>query len=367
MKNILINIATANPPYKVSQIKATEELKKRMAVRPAVGRMIDAASNHSGIDFRYFVVPDGVEESKERFYSNNGEYIKPGTQSRMIEYEKWSKQLTKDAVRKLLDKSNFDPLQINRLITISCTGFFAPGLDHFLMTEFGIPLTTRRTNIGFMGCAASLIGFNSVLEAINSSSEKEVNALVVSVELCSLHLQTEATRDNILANMIFADGSAAALFSNSPRLEEKNKMNLLSADSIMFENTSGFMGWKIGDFGFEMMLSSELPKIILEKAIPALQHILSLHELSPGQIHHWALHPGGRAILDSLQLGLNLSEDKMEPSRNVLRNYGNMSSASILFVLKELIDADAVNKDEYYCAVAFGPGLTMEVALFKGA
>jgi len=124
---------------------------------------------------------------------------------------------------------------------------------------------------------------------------------------------------------------------------------------------------KIGDFGFEMMLSSELPKIILEKAIPALQHILSLYGLSPGQVHHWVLHPGGRAILDSLQSGLNLSEDKMEPSRNVLRNYGNMSSASILFVLKELINAGVVNKDEYCCAVAFGPGLTMEVAMFKGA
>jgi len=364
---MLINIATANPPYKVSQIKATEELKKRMAVRPAVARMIDAASAHSGIDFRYFVVPDGDEESKEKFYSTNGEYIKPGTQRRMLEYEKWSKELTKTAVRKLLDESNVDPSQINRLITISCTGFFAPGLDHYLMTEFGIPLSARRTNVGFMGCAASLIGFNSVLEAINSSNEKEVNALVVSVELCSLHLQTDATRDNILANMIFADGSAAALFSNSLRLEEKKRMNLLSADSIMFENTSEFMGWKIGDFGFEMMLSSELPKIILEKAIPALQHILSLYGLSPGQVHHWVLHPGGRAILDSLQSGLNLSEDKMEPSRNVLRNYGNMSSASILFVLKELINAGVVNKDEYCCAVAFGPGLTMEVAMFKGA
>lgn len=364
---MLINIATANPPYKVSQSKATEELKKRMAIRPAVARMIDAASAHSGIDFRYFVVPDGDEESIEKFYSTNGEYIKPGTQRRMLEYEKWSNELTKTAVRKLLDESNVNPSQINRLITISCTGFFAPGLDHFLMAEFGIPLSARRTNIGFMGCAASLIGFNNVLEALKSSDEKEVNALVVSVELCSLHLQTEATRDNILANMIFADGAAAALFSNSPRLKEKNKMNLLSADSIMFENTAEFMGWKIGDFGFEMMLSSDIPRIILENAIPALKQILLSHGLVPEQIDHWALHPGGRAILDALQTGLNLSQDEMEPSRNVLKNHGNMSSATILFVLKELIDAGSVHKDEYCCAVAFGPGLTMEVAIFKGA
>ena len=364
---MLINIATANPPFRVSQIKATEELKRRMAVRPAVERMLDAASNHSGIEFRHFVVPDADESTTGKFYSNNGEYFKPGTQSRMIEYEKWSKLLTKEAVRKLLAETNFDPSKINRLITISCTGFFAPGLDHFLMTEFNIPRSAKRTNIGFMGCAASLIGCNTILEALHSSADEEVNALLVSVELCSLHLQTEASRDNILANMIFADGAAAALFSNTPAQIAHSKMNLVSTSSIMFENSSDFMGWKIGNFGFEMILSSDLPRIILEVAIPELHKILASYGLQSEQIHHWALHPGGRAILDSLQTGLHLSEEKMTSSRNVLRNYGNMSSASILFVLKDLIERGTVKKDEYCCAVAFGPGLTMEVALFKGA
>jgi predicted naringenin-chalcone synthase len=186
---------------------------------------------------------------------------------------------------------------------------------------------------------------------------------MVSVEICSLHLQTEPTRDNILANTIFADGAAAALFSKS----EIAKLNLISTDSVLFENSANAMGWKIGNFGFEMMLSSDLPKMILEFAVPKLLDILKPKNLSVDKIKYWALHPGGRAILDSLQQGLKLDEEKMHPSKEILKNYGNMSSASILFVLKEIIDNHKIKNDEYCCAVAFGPGLTMEVAILKGA
>ena len=146
----------------------------------------------------------------------------------------------------------------------------------------------------------------------------------------------------------------------------KPKFKMLSTSSFLFDNSSTFMGWKIGNFGFEMTLSPELPKIILESAIPALENILRTANIKKDDIKHWALHPGGRAILDSLQKGLSLTEEQMQPSRKVLRNYGNMSSASILFVLKEIMDSQIVKPDEYCCAVAFGPGLTMEVALLKG-
>jgi len=125
------------------------------------------------------------------------------------------------------------------------------------------------------------------------------------------------------------------------------------------------MGWKIGNFGFEMILSSELPKIILNEAAPQLIRILTKQNIPLNRITHWALHPGGRAILDSLQNGLQLNDKQMAPSRTVLNTYGNLSSASILFVLKELFKSAELKKDELVCAVAFGPGLTMEVALLK--
>ena len=238
-----------------------------MGNRPAVSRMIEAASVHSGIESRYIVMPDASPNSENKFYSADGKYISPDTRRRMIEYEKWSKKLAQKAVAEIFTNNNFDPGNINRLITISCTGFFAPGLDYFLIEEFNIPHSVKRTNIGFMGCAASLIGVNSVFEAMNSTKDNNTNTLVVSVELCSLHLQTEPTRDNILANMIFADGCAAALFSNVKTNQSETKLEIINTASHLFDNSAEFMGWKIGNFGFEMTLSSELPKIILESAV----------------------------------------------------------------------------------------------------
>jgi predicted naringenin-chalcone synthase len=360
---MLIDITTASPPYKVDQSLATEELKKRMAVTPVTGRMIDMASHHSGIAQRYFVIPDGESGTEKKFYSNSAGYISPDTKTRMSEYEHWSKELTGNAVAEILSNNNVSANDVERLITISCTGFFAPGLDYYLIDRFKFPASVKRTNIGFMGCAASLIGFNTVLESMSQLRTSNGKTLLVSVELCSLHLQTEPSRDNILANMIFADGCGAALFDNSPSASKG--LELLSTSSHLFKNSAEYMGWKIGNFGFEMMLSSDLPKIILNDAAPALKNILAKHNLSTEQISHWVLHPGGRAILDSLQNGLNISDEKMIPSRTVLKNYGNLSSASILFVLKELMKNTVMKNDELVCAVAFGPGLTMEVAILK--
>lgn len=362
---MLIDIATALPPFKVSQTKAAMELKKRMAGRPAVARMIDMAAMHSGIDSRYVVVPDAEDIPAKAFYSKEG--TPPGTKLRMQEYEKYSKELAAKAVGDLLGKTNFKASDISRLITISCTGFFAPGLDYYIMKTFNLPECTKRTNIGFMGCAASVVGFTSVLEAINSAgSAPPPNTLLVSVELCSLHLQTEPTRDNILANIIFADGCAAALFTGRTSSRATPRLELLSTRSVMFDNSAHLMGWKIGDFGFEMILSSELPDIILKEAAPALLKIIDEAGLSKSQIKHWALHPGGRAILDAMQTGLHLSDGEMKASRTVLKYYGNMSSASILFVIKELLDNAEIKKGDILCAAAFGPGLTMEVAFFRG-
>lgn len=361
---MLIDIETASPPFKVTQSTAASELKNRMTGSAAAGRLIDMAAAHSGIDQRFIVIPDADNNTVDKFYSQNGKYISPDTERRMAEYEKWSKNLAGSAVEKLIHKTGFNPRDINKIITISCTGFYAPGLDYYLINEFSLPLEIKRTNIGFMGCAASLIGFGSVLETLNSDGNR--NVLLVSTEICSLHLQTEPTRDNILANMIFADGAAAALFSNSPEYAREVKLQLIKTDSILFDNSSGFMGWKIGNFGFEMILSSELPRIILNEAVPALKGILQEQGINIASVKHWALHPGGRAILDSLQKGLNLTVDQMEASRSVLRSYGNLSSASILFVLKELLRSGNIHKDELCCAVAFGPGLTMEVAVMKG-
>lgn len=359
---MLIDITKASPPYKVLQSFAAEELKERMGGTSAVSRMIDMAANQSGIDHRFFVIPDGDNKSSEKFFTKDEKHFSPDTKTRMSEYEKWATLLVINAVRELGEKNKIDFTTIDRLITISCTGFFAPGLDYELIREFKISPSVKRTNIGFMGCAASLIGVNSVWEAMKQNQNE--NILMVSVELCSLHLQTEPTRDNILANMIFADGAAAALFSKT-NTSIRPKLEIEFAESFLFENSAKFMGWKIGNNGFEMMLSSELPKIILNSASPRAKEILLNKGFNISQIKHWALHPGGRAILDSLQNGLELSDEQLKPSREILKNYGNLSSVSILFVLNNIMENNLLQKDEYCCAIAFGPGLTMELVLFR--
>lgn len=359
---MLIDIATASPPFKVNQHFAATELKKRMGGTAAISRMIDMAANQSGIDHRFFVIQDGEPDSTNKFYTKDETHFSPDTKTRMGEYEKWSIELTKNAVKKLAERNKIDFSLIDRIITISCTGFFAPGLDYEIIKEFNISPSVKRTNIGFMGCAASLIGVNTVWEAMNQIHSE--NVLMVSVELCSLHLQTEPTRDNILANMIFADGAAAAYFSKSNNSDNK-KLEIQFAESFLFEDSAKFMGWKIGNNGFEMMLSSELPKIILNSASPKAMEILTKRGVNISNIKHWALHPGGRAILDSLQNGLKLTDEELKPSREVLRNFGNLSSVSILFVLKNILENNQLTKDDYLCAIAFGPGLTMELVLFK--
>lgn len=359
---MLIDITTASPPYKVKQDYAASELKKRMGGTAALCRMIDIASAHSGIDHRYIVIPDGEEYSDEKLFTLKGEHVSPDTETRMKEYEKWATILSVNAVRDLIDKNKIDISTIDKIITISCTGFFAPGLDYEIIKELNIPRNVKRTNIGFMGCAASLIGVNSVWESMNNNQSE--NIIMVSVELCSLHLQIKPTRDNILANMIFADGAAAAFFSDKSN-SENLKLDIQFAESFLFEDSAKYMGWKIGNNGFEMMLSSELPKIILNSAAPRAIEILKSRGIAVDDIKHWALHPGGRAILDSLQNGLELSDEQLKPSRQVLKSYGNLSSVSILFVLKNILESRQLSKDDYCCAIAFGPGLTMELVLFK--
>jgi len=361
----VIDISTANPPFEVSQNKAAEELKKKINSN-AAQRMVDAAAAHSGIDFRYVIVQDTIENQPDKFYLKDGNNIKPDTDIRMREYEKWSKIIARQAVEELLERNHADISKINHLITISCTGFYAPGIDKYLIKEFGLSPSIKRINIGFMGCAASITGFNSALEATTYDGENESFTLLVALEICSIHLQTIATRDNILASMIFADGCGAVLFSNSKMLKDEVKLKLISTDSFLFTDTEKFMGWKIGSYGFDLVLSSDIPKIILDSAAPELVKILSSRGLNPEMVNHWALHPGGRAILDALQTGLSIPEEKMVPSRSILKNYGNMSSASILFVLKEILTTRVIKKDDICCAIAFGPGLVMEVAIFKG-
>ena len=257
---MLLHVSTALPPYVVQQHRAAEELKRRMGERPAVARMIDAAASRSGIETRSVVVPDAEPSVGTRFYPVDPTAPSPGTKQRMMLYKEWANKLSAVAVADVLQSTGYAPSSIDRLVTVSCTGFSAPNFDHHLVNTLGLSPNIQRTHIGFMGCAVALVGFTSVLDSLRSGSQENRTTLLVSVELCSLHLQTEPTRDNILANMIFADGCGAALFSTVPGARAQAR--LVRTFSHIFPTSAQFMGWEIGDTGFEMMLSSQLPEII---------------------------------------------------------------------------------------------------------
>lgn len=361
---MILDITTALPPYIASAAKGAEELKKRMAAGdPAAARMIDMITRFAGISKRHIVIPDAEDNPVDALYSSGMGYVVPDTGKRMALYEQWSAELGSNAVAQLIERNSLNPADVERLITISCTGFFAPGQDYAIIKKLGLNREIRRTNIGFMGCAASIIGFNNAASALRELSSPHKKIILVSLELCSLHMQTEPTQDNILANLLFADGCAAVLLGNTS--DTGIHFAIEDTYSFLFEDSDMYMGWKVGSHGFQMILSRELPSLIASHAVPALKNWLQHKGYIPDDIKYWAIHPGGKAIIKAVEDGFGLAAGQTASSYRTLSEYGNMSSASILYVLKDILEQNTIQKDELCCAVAFGPGLTMEAAILR--
>lgn len=263
---------------------------------------------------------------------------------------------------------------ITHVITVSCTGFFNPGPDYKIVRALGLNPSVQRYHLGFMGCYAAF----PALRAAKSFCEADPQAvvLVVSVELCSLHVRTSNNPDTIMGSSLFADGAAAAVVTAKefPAGESESDsvggtvLELDHFETVLTPVGEDSMAWNIGDHGFEMVLDSYVPKIIDEHIVGALEPLLAsapeLHGLPYSDIRHWAIHPGGRSILDKVQNKLQLSDKQLIPARETLRNFGNMSSATVMFVLKHILEQPAESGRESICAMAFGPGLTVETGLF---
>ncbi len=256
---------------------------------------------------------------------------------------------------------------ITHLVVVSCTGFFAPGLDFVLAKTLGLAPTVQRTLIGFMGCAAIFNGLRVASQAVEADANASV--LVVSVELCTLHCQADSQRDTLVAASLFGDGASACVVA-LPAPESGDYFRLDNFLSITKPNTDGEMVWTIGDHGFELHLSPRIPDHLAEAAPQSLVHLFGTH-----QPEFWAIHPGGRAILDRLAQIFALQPQQIRPSRQILRRVGNVSSATLLFVLDEVRKQYAHNTPlalpsrqnsdapmPLGVAMAFGPGLVIEMA-----
>lgn len=313
----------------------------------------------SGIDTRHSVIDDFREKGSHSLFFN-GQGSSPGTASRNDTYIREGRKLFVDVAQKLIHHSDFETNDITHLITVSCTGFYAPGPDFDIIRALGLSPSIERYHLGFMGCYASIPALKMADQICKANPDAGV--MIVSVELCTLHFQANPKLDNILSASVFADGGSGAIVSSRQPARQAFQINRFA--SRILENCSNDMAWSIGDNGFEMILSNYIPDLLGDGMHLFLDEFEQHFSKSAEQIDLWAIHPGGRAILDKIEKVLQLPADALNSSRKVLSENGNMSSATILFVLKDLILNTPKPASGQTLAMAFGPGLTLETVNF---
>ena len=273
----------------------------------------------------------------------------------MIWYNKHAAPLSVDAIRNCIE-NKIHPQEITHLITVSCTGMSAPGLDLQVMELMDLPKNIFRTSINFMGCYAAIHALK-LADAICKSSP-DAKVLIVCTELCTLHFQREPTIDNISSSLLFSDGSAAALITSDHNDADGIRLN--SFYSEVLPKGKKDMAWELSSTGFLMTLSGYIPNLIEEDFEMLTDRALQKNNLSKQNITHWCVHPGGKKILEAIHKSLSLTKGELDNSYDVLKEFGNMSSPTILFVLKKIFDKAVFKKNNAIFGAAFGPGLTME-------
>ncbi len=360
----ITSIGTANPDNKVSQAAIAEFMIRAMGLNAGDARKLRALYRVTGIDSRYSVLDDYGKHDDFQFYANSPDLEPfPSTKKRLEIYRKHSVAISEVAIRRCFGRhSDFDPVQLTHLIVVSCTGMYAPGLDIDLIKTLGLPSSIQRLCVNFMGCYAAFTGIK--LADAFCKANPDARVLVVCTELCSLHFQKANTEDNMLANALFADGSAALLMESKPR----HGLNLVP--EVFFSDVAAEserdMAWTVGDMGFEMKLSSYVPDVIRSGIKKLTDSLLGQIAVKLADVSYFAIHPGGKKILEVIERELGLTKDQNRSAYEVLRQYGNMSSPTVLFVINDLCkNLNGVDGGKKILSFAFGPGLTLESMLLQ--
>ena len=359
--SFLLSIETANPKYCHLQSEVLDFYINAIDTKDQlVARKIKVIAAKSGIKKRYSVLKDfSLKPSAFTFFPQNKSLEPIPTLSQRMEcYQQNALALSLDAVNKIKDFKKIKS-KITHIITVTCTGLFAPGLDLELIDALKLKPTTNRSSINFMGCNAAILALKQADQICNS--QKNALVLVVCVELCTLHFQKKFTDDYILSNLLFSDGAAAALIgSKNESVDEKfSPYKMTSFKSIIINEGKKDMAWKVSETGFIMNLTSHVSEL-LNRYLP---DFLGSDLLAKKENMHWAVHPGGRKIIDDFCKTLDIDKTQLKHSYNTLENFGNMSSPTILFVLKSIIETEKSKKNIF--AAAFGPGLSIETVLLK--
>ncbi|WOF22598.1 type III polyketide synthase [Microbacterium betulae] len=373
----LTGLATIVPPTVLHQDEVRDVFAAQEGLTRLGQRLVRTSFGVSGIERRHTVLTELGDRSSDSgdervFYDpQTGELKSPGTKVRNEIYAEEAGRLYVELGRAALARQEeFAAADVTHVITVSCTGFYAPGPDFVVARDLGLPAGVQRFHLGFMGCYASLPALRLAEQLCRADPEAVV--LVISVELCTLHLRTSNDPDTIIATSLFADGGGAALVSARPVGADEPGFELDRFASRVAPDGEDDMAWRIGDHGFEMVLSNAVPAILGRHVTDAVRPLLApdpelaraLDERTAGAVvPHWAVHPGGRSILDKVETALELSEAQLLPARATLRDFGNMSSATVLFVLRHILDSPAAASGDRVIAMAFGPGITVESAL----
>ncbi len=356
MKTAYINrVATAVPPYDVHD--AFRRFAESMLLDdPRKARLFARMADKSGIEHRYSCLapsnlPEGDHVDATGFYPR-GNF--PDTATRMRKFEQHAPELAQTAVERLQLGAERD--RITHLLITCCTGFSAPGLDLELIERCGLPSTVERTMIGFMGCYAAINALKLAHHIVRSEASARV--LIVNLELCTLHLRDTTDLEQMLSFLLFGDGCAACVVSADPVGTALDRFH-----AVLVPDTRELITWSIRDAGFDMVLSGRVPGAIHEGLQKHGEDILA--GAPAASIDLWAVHPGGRTVLDAVERAFDLTPTALSSSREVLRRYGNMSSATVMFVIERLQRSNM--RGHTGCAMSFGPGLIAETMLFRMA
>lgn len=356
----IVSIGTAVPAFRHEQSAILDFMQRVYALSENDKRKLKFLYRQGGIDSRYSVIPDySLSPGEWQFYSptENLEPF-PKLEKRMQWYQQYAAALSMNAIKKCTDSVKGHT--ITHLITVSCTGMSAPGLDLELLELLELPATTFRTSVNFMGCYAAIHALK-IADAFCKADEN-ANVLIVCTELCTLHFQKEHTVDNMTSSMLFADGAAAVLVTGN---KESDGLAIDSFYSMVSLKGKKDMAWELSSKGFLMTLSSYVPDVIEENFDSMVQSALATADLHKQDITHWCIHPGGKKILEAVHKSLGFTNGQLQPCYDVLREYGNMSSPTVLFVLENIMNSLVKKEKSRIFGAAFGPGLTMETFILS--
>ena len=341
MSIVIAGIGVSVPPHRQAQEETAEIAHQFACKNEDQSRLLNGIYRGAGVDTRHSVLLETTEEDphpRQSFYGESS----PTTRARMRRYEAEAIGLAYSAARNAIEDAAVSPDRVTHVVTVSCSGFFAPGVDIALIKRLGLSRKVARTHVGFMGCHGMLNGLR--VAGAFLEQDPEACVLLLALEMCSLHHQYGWDVGQIVANALFADGAAAVVaVGGEPR--SPSDLRVAASGSVVVDDSEDAMSWRIGDHGFLMTLSQRIPELIAKNIRAYLEEWLSSHGLDLDRVGSWAVHPGGPRILTAFSQATGVYGSRLQVSYDILAEFGNMSSPTVFFIIDRMRQLKAPRPD----------------------